>query len=219
MTTLRLYWNFDKPYYFPLETATISIWAENIGSSDIYISDVATEFNFSPGLYNLQTISGRIPSPNTGLPNTAFLGTGNLQLPSNIVGPIEFTIRYKVFELRNGQWIDYPLRCSRKYMLNIFVTPVYKLFLSRGTHFEDRQVGDQIAQMIREWGFDPVTVGIDIDVPDNQVNSCIDFEIQNSCGLIAIATPRVLDYYTQTYRTLEWLHSRQGWHMLGESLF
>ena len=41
MTMLRLRWNFDKPYYSPSETATISIWAENIGSNDIYISDMA----------------------------------------------------------------------------------------------------------------------------------------------------------------------------------
>jgi hypothetical protein len=41
-------------------------------------------------------------------------------------------------------------------------------------------------------------------------NEVINSEIQNSTGLIAIATPRILDENTHTYKTLEWLHSETG---------
>jgi hypothetical protein len=38
--------------------------------------------------------------------------------------------------------------------------PLHRVFLSRGLLIEDRAIGDPIAEMIREWGFETVTVGI-----------------------------------------------------------
>jgi hypothetical protein len=60
-----------------------------------------------------------------------------------------------------------------------------------------------------EWGCDPVTVGINIHVPEAQVLSAIDYHIQNSTGLIAIATPRYRDS-REVSHTLDWLHSESA---------
>ena len=87
--------------------------------------------------------------------------------------------------------------------------PSYRIFLSRGLQNEERVVGDAIEQMLREWGCDPVTVGINIRVPEAQVLSEIDYQIQNSTGLIAIATPRYRDS-REVWHTLEWLHSESA---------
>lgn len=64
--------------------------------------------------------------------------------------------------------------------------------------------------MIREWGLFPITVGINISAPEFLTNEIINSEIQNSAGLIAIATPGILDENNHTYKTLEWLHSETG---------
>jgi hypothetical protein len=201
---VRLRWNFDKIYYSPSESAKINIWGINNGTSLIYISDVAVEFDF--GIYDLQeTICGAIPAQ-----NEAFLGSVDLKLPPNIVGSSQFNLRCRIYYLEDDRWISGPILTSQKFILNIFLKSIYRVFLSRGIHFEDRIVGDPIAYMIREWGFHPITVGIDIRAPDYALNQIIDSEILNSNGLIAIATPRILDQTTQTYRTLEWLQSEAG---------
>ena len=70
-------------------------------------------------------------------------------------------------------------------------------------------ISDAIEQMLREWGCDPVTVGINIHVPEAQFLSAIDYHIQNSTGLIAIATPRYRDS-REVSHTLDWLHSESA---------
>lgn len=103
-----------------------------------------------------------------------------------------------------------PIRKTQKFIINVFLTPIYNVFLSRGIHFEDRIIGDPIAQTISEWGCWPRTVGINVNVPENQVTSRIEKEIQECAGLIVVATPRILDYSTLTWRTLEWANSEAG---------
>jgi hypothetical protein len=58
-------------------------------------------------------------------------------------------------------------------------------------------IGEPIAQMVREWGCNPITVGVDVHVPDSQLVSEIEHQIQNSNGLIAVVTPRVIERFTQ----------------------
>jgi hypothetical protein len=157
-----------------------------------------------------QTISGIIPTPNSGLCNTAFLGKVELTIPPHIAGIQKFSVRYILYRLKAGQFAPRAVVSTKKFTLNIIATPIYRIFLSRGIGFEDRIVGDSIAQMIREWGLFPITVGINISAPEFLTNEIINSEIQNSAGLIAIATPRILDENNHTYKTLEWLHSETG---------
>jgi hypothetical protein len=200
---LRLNWNFDKPYYSPSDYAKINLWLENYESRHIYVSQIQVEFEF--GVYELpQIIYGAIAPSSTG-----FLGIVSIELPPNRVGAQRFRLKYGIHELVSENWIQRPTHSTRYYIINIFSTPNYRVFLSRGLRNEERIVGDAIEQMLREWGCDPVTVGINIHVPEAQVLSAIDYHIQNSTGLIAIATPRYRDS-REVSHTLDWLNSESA---------
>lgn len=84
------------------------------------------------------------------------------------------------------------------------------MFVSRGLRQEDKAIGDPIVEMIREWGFETVTVGIEVKVPEEQVIQKIREEIRKADALIAIATPRYIDALTGIWKTLEWLHAEVG---------
>ena len=58
-------------------------------------------------------------------------------------------------------------------------------------------IGDPIVEMIKEWGFETVTVGIEVKVPEEEVPQKVREEIKKADALIAIATPRYMDYLTK----------------------
>jgi hypothetical protein len=149
-----------------------------------------------------QTVDGPI-----ALSSTGFLGTISIDLPPNRIGAQSFRLKFDIHELINQDWVQRPTYSTRYYIINIFSMPTYRIFLSRGLCTEDRIVGGAIEQLLREWGCDPVTVGINIQVPE--VLSAIDYHIENSKGLIAIATPRYRDS-REVWHTLEWLHSESA---------
>jgi hypothetical protein len=203
---ITLTWRFDKPYYSPSEIANIDFWLQNNGATYISISQISVEFEF--GICKLaETICGMIPPLNSGSPNIGYLGTARVLLPSHRVGSQRFSFKYILHEWINQKWLPHPMLRSEQFIINVYSTPVYPVFLSRGIRFEDRIIGDQIAQIIREWGCDPVTVGINIHVPEHQVAAEIESQIQDSRGLIAIATPRIFEHSTLEWYTFEWLQS------------
>ena len=199
-----LRWSFDKGTYSPGEVATVSFWAENTGNTYLYFNEFELEFDF--GKYEIETVAGQI-----FLRSNRFLGTARILLPKNVVGRKIFTIRHHVYEYINGEWIDAGIvEYEKKYFLNIYPRPFYRVFVSRGLRVEDRAIGDPIVEMIREWGFETVTVGIEIKVPEEQVPIAVRREIERADAIIAIATPRHLDALTGLWRTLEWLYSETG---------
>jgi hypothetical protein len=56
-----LKWSFDKANYAPGEVALVSFWAENIGSTPIYISSISMNFDF--GTYMLENMVGGMIKP------------------------------------------------------------------------------------------------------------------------------------------------------------
>lgn len=118
---------------------------------------------------------------------------------------------YRLHEFVNNSWIDLGSYSSEKqYFISIYPTPFYRIFVPRGLAIEDRAIGDPIAEIIREWGFQTVTIGIEVVVPEEQVTTRAREEIKQSEGVVAIATPRFMDALTGTWRTLEWLHNEVG---------
>ena len=197
-------WNFNKETYRPGESALVSFWLENTGDTHLYISELRLEFDFRT--YNLKTISGVVP-PRAN----RFLGRIPLLLPKNIVGRKFFTIKYRIYERINDNWVDLGLYNTEKpYFVSVYPAPLYRVFLSRGLHIEDRAIGDPIAEMIREWGFKTVTVGIEVKVSEKQVPSEVKERIREADAVVAIATPRHMDALTGLWRTLEWLHNEVG---------
>jgi len=197
-------WNFNKPTYVPGEQALISFWIENNGDYSIYLSKLELEFDF--GAYTLESIAGMV-SPR----ENKFLGNVWLSLPKDVVGRKIFRLKYHMHECVNNNWIYLGSYSSEKqYFVSVYPEPFYKVFLSRGLLMEDRAIGDPIAEIIREWGFETVTVGIEVNVPEDQVPTNVKEEIKNSEAVIAIATPRFMDALTGLWRTLEWHHNEVG---------
>ena len=197
-------WNFDKESYTPGESALASFWLENTGDTHLHLSELKLDFDF--GTYNLEGISGTIP-PRTN----KFLGNVHLLLPKNVVGRKLFTLKYRMYEYINNNWIDLGYyQSDKQYFISVYPTPFYRVFISRGLSVEDRAIGDPIAEMIREWGFETVTVGIEVKVSDEQVPDRIREEIRRADAVIAIATPRYKDALTGLWRTLEWHHGEVG---------
>lgn len=197
-------WNFNKESYNLGESASVNFWLENTGDTHLYLSEL--ELNFDFGIYNLKSVSGIIP-PRTN----KFLGNVHLLLPKNVVGRKLFTLKYRMYEYINNNWIDLGYyQSDKQYFISVYPTPFYRVFISRGLSVEDRAIGDPIAEMIREWGFETVTVGIEVKVSDEQVPERIREEIRRADAVIAIATPRYLDALTWLWRTLEWLHGEVG---------
>jgi len=197
-------WNFDKPTYALGEQPLVSFWLENTGDTYLYLSNL--ELNFDFGTYNLENIGGMVSQR-----ENKFLGNVSLALPINVVGRKIFTFRYFMQEYSNDNWIDLgSYQSDKQYFLSVYPTPFYKVFVSRGLTLEDRAIGDSIAELIREWGFETVTVGIEVKVPEEQVPIQTREEIRRIDGAIAIATPRFVDALTGLWRTFEWCHNEIG---------
>jgi hypothetical protein len=200
-----LSWNFDKPNYAPGEVAVVSFWLDNLGDTPLYISDVSLEFDF--GVYSLEDIVSGVVYPR----RKSYLGSVRLSIPSNVAGQKKFTVKYHVYEYVNNAWVDLGFYTSeRTYFISIYPRPLYKVFVSRSIRDEDKWITDPIVETIREWGFETVTVGIEVKVPEEQVPMKVKEEIMNADALIAIATPRFLDSLTGLWKTLEWLHAETG---------
>lgn len=199
-----LRWNFNKPTYAPAEQAVVSFWLENTGDTYLFLSGLELQFDF--GVYDLASISGAVPPRATG-----FLGSIGFFLPSNVVGRKIFTFEYEISEFIDNNWVDLGFYQSEKqYFISIYPTPFYRAFLSRGLAIEDRAIGDPIAEMIREWGFETITVGVEIQVPEELVAAQVREEVRRADAVIAIATPRFMDALTGLWRTFEWCHSEVG---------
>ena len=204
MGSWSIRWNFNKANYSPGEQGLVSFWMENTGESPLYLSDLKLEFDFET--YNLKSISGMVlPRENK------FLGNVWFSLPKNVVGRKVFTLKYHLYECINGDWVDLGYYSSDKqYFVSIYPSPLYRVFVSRGLSIEDRAIGDIVVEMIKEWGFETTTVGIEVIVPEEQVPMKVREEIKKSDAVIAIATPRFMDALTGLWRTLEWLHGEVG---------
>ena len=197
-------WNFNKPMYTLGEQPLASFWLENTGNTYLYLSNVELDFEF--GAYNLETISGMI-SPR----ENKFLGNVSLPLPINVVGRKIFTFKYFMQEHISDNWIDLGFyQSDKQYFISVYPSPFYRVFVFRGLGIEDRTIGDPVAEMIREWGFETVTVGIEVKVPDEQLAMTVKEEVKRADGAIAIVTPRFTDAETGLRVTSEWCHNEIG---------
>ncbi|MBA7692434.1 hypothetical protein ES703_101001 [subsurface metagenome] len=204
MGTWMIRWNFNAANYSPGQCAEFNVWLENTGDTWIHLSNFRLIFDF--GIYNLTSVAGQV-----GPRATAFLGSVKLNLPPNEVGQKLFSFDYSIQEYVGNYWVNIGSYSSdRQYFISVYPQPLYTVFLSRGLHLEDRVTGDPLAEMIREWGLDTVTVGIEVQVTEEQVAQAVKQEIATSDGLIAIATPRSLDALSGLWRTLEWHHGEVG---------
>lgn len=207
MVSGSIEWSFNRPTYLPGDTAWVNVWFSNAGDTSVYLSELEIEFDF--GRYSLESVAGSVP-PHNRVP----LGRGELLLPNDVVGQRAFRFGYRLHECFDDalvDWVDTGYWESQdEFFLGLYPTPLYRAFISRGLWPEDRALGDPVAEMIREWGFQTTTVGIEVHAPQNGVPTAIREHIGKSDAMIALATPRFQDELTGLWRTLEWLHAEAG---------
>lgn len=200
----QLRWNFNKPSYKPRENAWVTFWLDNSSDRHRFVSEVKLKFGF--GTYSIDSVGGQVPPR-----SSKCVGTAAFQIPANIGGAKSFRVSCHLYEFYNSIWHDRRVfTTDAKYFLGVYPEPRYRMFISRGLSVEDRAIGDPIAGIARGWGFDPVTIGIEVRAPDDEVTEAVKREIQASDAIMAIATPRFADALTGLWKTLEWLHAEVG---------
>jgi hypothetical protein len=203
--TLGLRAKFDRIFYSPADQAEISIYITNTGFTSLYISDILIQFDYA--IYTLSKTANRIITPQTN----AFLGKHPLPLPENVVGRRLFKIKFRIQEGISGYWQDRGFHQTSNYsFIIISPKPWYRVFVSRSTRTTDVSTGNAIKSMIEDWGFQTITVGIEVKVSDEEIPGRIKEEIRGANGVIAILTPRILDSITNLWKTLEWAHNEVG---------
>ncbi len=206
--TLR--WQFDKSTYQPGDQVRLNFWVDNTGDTVLFASEIGLqlEFQLKENLYYRKECAVQI-APRA----TQYVSSLPFEIPKTIAGILRYSVSYRLWEysLASRTWQDLdPFWEELRWYIKVLPLPYYTAFISRGLPPEDRLVGDQIVEMISEWGFETFTVGIDELVDRRALASVVRQRITNSDCLIAIATPRYLDALTGYWRTLEWLHGETG---------
>lgn len=143
-------------------------------------------------------------------------------IPNETIGMHNFRFDVNMSKLERRNWNGYastnnyywttPELTSTVEDNQIRIQPFPRLsaFVSRSAHSNDAPVIDPIVNKITDWGFDPVTVGINVFTEFNNVPLEVRQQIIYSDCLIAIATKRDISAVTGLWKTLEWLHNEVG---------
>ncbi|MCB9895689.1 MAG: hypothetical protein H6839_14685 [Planctomycetes bacterium] len=194
-------YQFDKPSYEPGEDAQIRLTVTNTGDVPILVCSVALRTAF--GVYSFE-IAKVIIEPN----HRAAVGTLRAKLPSDRVGSFCLSVEMSVTYATDGQWQPFRQEYWENVsLLNIRPAEVLPVFVSRGVRSEDRAISDPLVSILRDWGLDTRTVGVEILVPSDQVPDRVRQEVLAAPGLILVATPRSLDAITRAWKTFEWAHA------------
>jgi hypothetical protein len=206
-----LRWQFDKATYQPGDVGLINFWLENRGDTYLCLTETGLQFEFQ----EKENLYYPVKKSVTVVPgDTQYISFTNFKLPERITGIVRYRVCYHLWEYDKigNAWIDLGLKWGNfDHYVKVIPLPYHRAFISRGIRPEDRLVGDEIVEMIKEWGFETITVGIDVfaELPQILSETVRDQIIKSDC-LIAIATPRYLDALTGLWKTLEWLHGEVG---------
>jgi len=210
MGTWVLRWQFDKSTYQPGNTVRVDFWVENTGETVLFASEMGLQLEFQKekNLFYQQECAVQI-APRAIEHVTSLI----FDIPRTVAGILRYAITYHLWEYsQSGKaWQDLgPSWEERRWYMKVLPVPYYRAFVSRGLPPGDRLVGDQIIEMVQEWGFETYTAGIDELVDTAELACEIRERIVGSDCLVAIATPRYLDALGGYWRTLEWLHGETG---------
>src|SRR5208337_1618554 len=167
MSQWEIRWNFDRGTYTPGSRGTCSFWLENIGDTVLYAEKVWLGFDWQGNEAYYQSCERQIPPK-----NNFFLTSLPFDIPRTKAGTILYSVGVDLHEYNsvNGIWNKLPpWRTDRKFFVKSIPQPYYKAFVSRGIRPEDRLISDPLVEMIKEWGFDTVTVGIEKTADPNLI--------------------------------------------------
>lgn len=202
MANWELRWNFNRGAYNPGDSGWVSFWLKNTGDTHLYVSELWLQYEFQGEEgYQLKS-SKQIPSK-----SDQYLSSIRFEIPREMTGIARYRVGYHLWghEPSLDTWRDLGLMWSElKYYIYVKPTPIYRAFVARGRLPEDRLVGDEIVEMIQNWGFETYTVGINTPAePEEKWPEIARGLIVTSDCLIAIATPRHLDALRSLWITLE----------------
>lgn len=157
----KIYPLLNKNVAAPGEDIQVNLDIENPNNSYIYISEVLIEIP-QANLYWKLNAQTQVP-PFT----RCFLASVNLQLPINLTGQqlLGFKLSTWQFDGLDQKWKHSGLIETNGYhSFWMLPSPRYKAFVSRSNRDYDKPIVEPIVRMIQEWGFETVTVGINIMV-------------------------------------------------------
>jgi len=201
-------WNFDKEVYRPGDKGFAHFWLENRGNTPLYVEQIGLQFEWQESKWHSANRQVQIP-----VSSTQYVGMSSFEIPARKAGMLRYRVGYHLWEFQShlNKWVDLGFNSSEiKYFINAMPTPFYRAFVARGVRREDRIVNDPIVNMIKSWGFETVTLPIEVEPEKGRVARTDREEIMKSDCLIAIATRRILDGLMGLWRTLEWLHGETG---------
>lgn len=185
------------------ESISITIHIENKENTSLYFSNF--KINFNNKYFRLNQLSLLLlPFKTYSSVSQPFL------IPNDLIKKTSFQITYGAYQENKGKWNYLGEFFSRCYYVQIIPKPIYSVFVSRGLDIEDRIVGDPIAQIIREWGLNTITIGIEVQEPiKRNIPERVKQEIIKSDAVIMIADPRFLDS-NGAKKVFEWAESELG---------
>jgi len=203
-------WNFNRPYYKPGDNGEVHFRLNNKGNSLLYLANIGIQFKYQKierKYYALKCSHQIRPL------SEAHIGSIRFQIPESITGIEFYRMTYHLYKysFKTYSYKDLGVFWSDwNYYVKIIPTPNLRAFISRGLHPADKFIADSIVEMIKEWGFETYTVGLEIIVDRKKVKKEIRERLIKSDCLIAIATPRYYDCLEGLWRTLEWLQGEVG---------
>jgi len=201
-------WNFDKGLYQPRESGFCHFWLENTGADYLYAEKVWLQFDWQREQSYYRDCCVQIPPK-----RNFFLTSISFNVPQEKAGQLVYAIGLELqhYDQSLNTWSKLETWWTKKeFFINSIPLPYFKAFISRGVRPEDRVTTDPIAEMIKDWGFQTTTIGIERMVDTESIDEEIKNEIRKSDCFIAIATGRYIDAFRGMWRTLEYLHGETG---------
>lgn len=203
-----LYPKPDRFVHAPKEQLKIGLTVQNLSDTALYFSKVKIAPSWAEEKEGIKLLESK---DKEYLPARAsmFLTEFNLTLPQKAgLYSMKFGLETWVYNSYTADWKNLgTLWTSDWGYIQVTPRPTYRVFVSRSLRLEDSPVADQIENMIKLWGFETITAGINrfsedpMRIPDD-----INETIKKSDALIAICTPRDYSLQEKVYKTLPWIH-------------
>jgi len=209
----KLHPNPDKPLYQPKDNIIIHFNVENLLTNEyLYISKILASTSWFTTPFQWEANNQLSPR------FMKFLKCISIPIPESETGvqKLRFGLNTWIWKENIKKWISLgDIYTDKDYEINITPYPIYKAFISRSNRIEDTPIVEPIVGMIRNWGFETKTVGINIFAKESKKipHEIIDEIITSDC-LIAVATPRDRSAIDGFWKTLVWLHSEVSFAFL-----
>lgn len=123
-------------------------------------------------------------------------------------GPLTFSACYHAEEMNPSQgWQDAGDWEMEQPLLTISSAPRYDAFFTRSNAPVDYSLGNSVEAALRQWGFEPATVGQPERASEEDAPRLARDKITAAQAVVALATPRLVNPDDGTWRAFEWLYA------------